>query len=37
MARCGRQAPGLDHVDGHLVACHLYAAGGAPAAASIGR
>jgi oligopeptide/dipeptide ABC transporter ATP-binding protein len=26
MARCGRQAPGLDHVEGRLVACHLYSA-----------
>jgi oligopeptide/dipeptide ABC transporter ATP-binding protein len=33
MARCGRQAPVLDHVEGRLVACHLYAPGAASAAA----
>jgi oligopeptide/dipeptide ABC transporter ATP-binding protein len=32
MARCETQAPGLDDVDGRLVACHLYGAGAAAAA-----
>src|SRR5947207_7697133 len=31
MARCEKQAPGLDEVDGRLVACHLYGAGAAAA------
>ena len=33
MARCGKQAPALDDVDGRLVACHLYGASTAAAAA----
>src|SRR5437588_4999818 len=33
MARCEKQAPGLDDVDGRLVACHLYGASTAAAAA----
>src|SRR5437763_9413171 len=32
MARCEKQAPGLDDVDGRLVACHLYGAAAAAAA-----
>jgi oligopeptide/dipeptide ABC transporter ATP-binding protein len=32
MARCEKQAPGLDDVEGRLVACHLYGAGATAAA-----